>query len=121
MEEWHKQPPGTVSKVIKEQVNALKTDNLFPGSKISVDHFACNPHGRLLHTYGKERNDDKFKGGCIFVDHATGYTHVELQSRLNTPETLQAKKDFEALCSALIDSMCQLVTNIKEKMLQEDN
>ena len=66
---------------------------------ISVDHFHCNPLGRLLTSYGKEKADDKYKGGCIFVDHASGYIHVELQVRLNTRETLQAKKEFEAECT----------------------
>ena len=71
-----------VTKIFaKDESMALKTDDLFPGSKISVDHFVSNPPGRLLNTYGKEKVDDKYKGGCIFVDHATGYTHVELQSK----------------------------------------
>ena len=39
--------------------------------------------------------DDKYKGGCIFVDHASGYVHVELQSELNTHETLPTKVDFD--------------------------
>ena len=58
-----------------------------------------NPSGWLLDTYGKERVDDKYKGGCIFVDHASEYVHVELQSKLNTHETLRAKVDFEKACT----------------------
>ena len=77
----------------------LKTADLFPGSTISVDHFEANPKGRLPHTYGKEKDDDRYKGGCIFVDHATGYIHIELQARLNTTETLKAKKQFEQTCT----------------------
>ena len=91
--------PGTTRVAIKEEQNALKTNNLFPGSMISVDHFQCNPLGRLLNTYGREKADDKYKGGCIFVDHASGYIHIELQVRLNTKETLTAKKEFEGECS----------------------
>ena len=37
---------------------------------------------------------DKYQGGCIFVDHASEYVHVELQVRLNTHETLHAKEEF---------------------------
>ena len=33
------------------------------------------------------------------MDHASGYIHVELQVRLNTRETLMAKRDFEAECT----------------------
>ena len=91
--------PGTIKRTIKEEHNMLKTDDLFPGSKVSVDHFECNPRGRLLTSFGKERADHKYKGGCIFVDHATGYIHVELQAKLNTHETLRSKKDFELECT----------------------
>ena len=67
---------------------------------ISVDHFECNPRGRLPHTYGKEREDDKYKGGCIFVDHSSGYIQIELQTHLNTNETLDRKKRFQQACTA---------------------
>ena len=94
-----KTTPGTVKKSIESERSALKTGDLFPGSTVSVDHFACNPLGRLLNTYGKERADDKYKGGYIFVDHATGFVHVVLQVKLNTPETMEAKQEFEEVCS----------------------
>ena len=51
--------PGTKKVPIKKEENALKTNDLFPGSMISVDHFQCNPLGRRLDTYGKEKADDK--------------------------------------------------------------
>ena len=40
------------------------------------------------------------RGGCIFVDHASGYIHVELQTRLNIPKTIDAKRFFEETCFA---------------------
>lgn len=92
--------PGSVTKPIKQEANALKRDQLFPGQEISVDHFICNPLGRLLNTYGKERSDAKYKGGCIFIDHATGYTHVEPQTSLNSHATLAAKKSFNEMCAS---------------------
>lgn len=39
-----------------------------------------------------------FSGGCLFVDHASGYIHVEFQTHLNTHETLNAKENFELMC-----------------------
>ena len=33
-----------------------------------------------------------YMGGCIFIDHASGYIHVEHQVGLNTHVTLKAKK-----------------------------
>jgi hypothetical protein len=37
-------------------------------------------------------------GGCIFVDHPSGFVHVELQVNLNTHKTLKAKEKFELTC-----------------------
>ena len=95
-----KTQPGTTKHTIKEEAGALKKDDLFPGKEISIDHFICNPKGRLLNTYGKEAAETKYKGGCIFIDHATGYVHVELQSSLNSHATLDAKKQFESMCTS---------------------
>ena len=94
-----KTSPGTVKQVIKEEEGALKKNDLFPGQEVSVDHFYCNPLGRLLTTYGRESADKKFMGGCIFVDHATGLVFIELQTRLNSHETLAAKQSFEQHCA----------------------
>ena len=95
-----KTTPGTTTKTIKSEVDSLKQDELFPGSEISIDHFHCKPLGRLLHTYGKEKADAKYKGGCIFVDHATGYVHTELQTSLNSHSTLAAKLRFDEMCAS---------------------
>jgi len=89
---------GSTKVAHKDEVNVLKTDDLFTGSKISVDHFNCNPLGCLLTSFGQDKPTDKYKGGCIFVDHASGYIHVELQVHLNTRKTLHAKTKFEAEC-----------------------
>ena len=72
---------------------------MFPGQQVSVDHFYSSSKGRLLNTYGKESDDQKYVGGCIFVDHSSGLIHVELQSHLNSHETLGAKKEFETTSS----------------------
>ena len=39
-----------------------------------------------------------YTGGCIFVDHASGYIFVEHQVSLNSHETLKAKESFERMC-----------------------
>ena len=96
-----KTTPGTIKKIVKKVVDTLKQNHLFPGSETSVDHFHCNPLGRLLHTYGKEPADAKYKGGAIFTDHATGYTHVELQTSLNSHHTLRAKQAYDMVCDSM--------------------
>ena len=93
-----KPSPGKKSNVVKDRDGALKKDNLFPGQRVSVDHFVCSTKGRLLHTFGKEDSTKQFTGGAIFVDHATGYIFVEHQVHLNTHETLKGKERFEQTC-----------------------
>ncbi|MHA7811762.1 MAG: hypothetical protein ACX933_18325, partial [Marinobacter adhaerens] len=39
-----------------------------------------------------------FKGGAIFTDHATGFTHIELLTTLSSHATLEAKLNYEASC-----------------------
>jgi hypothetical protein len=73
-------------------------DNLLPGQRIAVDHFICSTRGRLLTSAGKTKLDDMYTGGCIFVDHASGYIFVEDQVSLNLHETLKAKESFERMC-----------------------
>ena len=36
-----------------------------------------------------------YKGGCIFVDHASGFVFVVMQVNLTTADTLMAKEAFE--------------------------
>ncbi|KAI2503664.1 hypothetical protein MHU86_10788 [Fragilaria crotonensis] len=96
----HRRPiPGsTPSTIIRDRTNILKADNVIPGHRISVDHFICSTRGRLLTSAGKTKADEMYTGGCIFVDHASGFVHVELQVNLNTHETLKAKEKFELTC-----------------------
>ena len=68
----HKATPGTTKKVTPGSHNMLKTNDLFPVSKISVDHSEANPRGHLQHTYRKEKADLRYKEGCITEHHASG-------------------------------------------------
>ena len=90
--------PGKTTQAVRDRTNVLKTDHLLPGQRTSVDHFVCSTKGRLFSSKGKEKDDDKFTGGCVFVDHASGYVHVEFQTHLNTHETLKSKEAFELMC-----------------------
>ncbi|KAL7569263.1 hypothetical protein ACA910_016815 [Epithemia clementina (nom. ined.)] len=90
--------PGKISHAVQDRDGILKKDNLFPGQRVSVDHFVCATKGRLLASFGKTNPKDMYDGGCIFVDHASGYTHITMQAHLNTHETLQSKESFELLC-----------------------
>jgi hypothetical protein len=90
--------PVTVTTAIVDRRNVLKTNDLLPGQTISVDHFACTAKGRLFTSAGKTKPDDMYSGGCIFVDHASGFVHIEHQQHMSSHETLKAKDSFEARC-----------------------
>mgnify|MGYP000681102589 CR=1 FL=1 len=89
---------GLTHRVVPRHEGALRRDVTLPGQKVSVDHFICSTRGRLLHTFGKEGKDERFKGGAIFVDNASSFVHIEEQVNLNTHETLKSKESFEKLC-----------------------
>ena len=56
---------------MKEQ--KIKKDHLLPVQMVSADHYISRAPGRLYHTKGKSDKYDMFSGGCVFIDHASGY------------------------------------------------
>ena len=90
--------PGKTSHTVKDREGILKANNLFPGQEVSVDHFVCSTKGRLFTSYGRTSESNLYCGGCIFVDHASGYIHTEMQTSLSSHETLRAKVAYEDLC-----------------------
>ena len=91
-----RRPEGTSSQKIKpEKDGNLKKGILRPGAMISSDQFVSSVPGRLPNTYGRERDSEKFVGGTIFIDEASGYFGVSNQVSLNAGETIKAKHSFE--------------------------
>jgi hypothetical protein len=82
--------PGRKAHIDVKINEALKAEHLSPGAKVSVDHFESRLLGRTQDSYGKKLSD-KYKGGAIFVDHASGYIHVENQLGFSAVETIRAK------------------------------
>jgi hypothetical protein len=74
---------------------AIRRENLTPGECTSIDQYVSAFPGRLAHTYGKESPKDKYYGGTIFVDHATGFIYIKNQQSLRVGETLKAKHTYE--------------------------
>ena len=83
---------------VRDREGVLKADQLFPGQRVSVDHFVCSTKGRLFTSAGRSHPDQMYCGGCMFVDQASGHLDVQFQTRLNTHETLQAKENYELQC-----------------------
>jgi hypothetical protein len=97
---------GTRTTVNPDRDGSLTAENLNPGKRVSVDHFECRQLGRTFDSYGKA-SSEQYKGGCIFVDHGSGYLHVEHQLGFSAIETIRAKQNFEkrALdCGVVIQS-----------------
>ena len=90
--------PGTTTTAIRDRAGILRAGNLLPGAEVSVDHFISSVKGRLFSGYDKGSDDNRHVGGCIFIDHASSYIHIEFQSSLSTHETLRAKLAFEQQC-----------------------
>ena len=90
--------PGTTTSIICDRAGVLKAENLLAGQQVSVDHFVCSTKGRLFTSRGKTSDTSMYDGGCIFVDHASNFVHIEFQAQLNTHETLRAKQSYEAFC-----------------------
>jgi hypothetical protein len=91
-----KRPTGAaIRRNNPERQGVLKNQDLKPGDCISVDHFECTTRGRLMHTFGKEKDIDKFTGGAVYVDHASGLVFPRMQVALTAGDTLRGKNAFE--------------------------
>jgi len=78
--------------------NAIHNSNdVFPGSRISVDQYQSAFPGRLPDTADRERFSSKFNGDTIFVDHGSGYVDMQLQVSLNAGQTIMAKRKLKCI------------------------
>lgn len=92
----HRHPDNTTStSKRKEKDGILKANQLRAGAVVSVDQYVCSQKGRLPTTAGKEKDRDRYTGGIIFVDHASGYMFAVNLVSLGASETVRAKRLFE--------------------------
>lgn len=91
-----KSTSGNKSSINEDTDGALKDGCLRTGNRVSADHFESRLKGRTYTSYGKTTSD-QYVGGCIFVDHMSGYIHVEHQLGFSSSETIRAKQNFEQL------------------------
>ena len=66
-----------------------------PGQTVFMDQLESRLKGRLLHTAGREPEQDRFCGTTLFCDAASHYIYVEHQVTLNSSDTINAKTSFE--------------------------
>ena len=55
--------------------------------------------GRLYTSKGSSSSKNKFCGGTIFVDYASGYIDVRHQPTLSATDTVRSKLEFEDAAS----------------------
>jgi hypothetical protein len=78
-----------------EKEMELKQGDLIPGQRISVDHYQSAVPGRLYSSRGSTTASNKFHGGAIFVDHASGRVSLVHQVSLSGSDTVKSKLHFE--------------------------
>lgn len=88
----------TRTEVRPSKGGGIQDNKLEPGDEIAADQFETRQRGRRFHTGGKEKDVDKFAGGTVFSDVASGYTRVYFQVSLGAAETLRSKHQFERAC-----------------------
>ena len=72
----------------------LKNDHLLPAQILSANHYISRAPGRIYHTKGKYDKSDMFSGGCVFIDHASGYVGIKHQVAINATETVKEKANI---------------------------
>jgi hypothetical protein len=78
----------------KHAQRTTTTTDLRAGAGVSVDHFESRLIGRTYDSYGKTTSA-QYVGGCIFVDHGSGYIQVRNQVGFSAVETICAKQSYE--------------------------
>jgi hypothetical protein len=92
-------PKVKIGSPIPEKEMSLKHGDIMPGDMVSIDQYVSTMPGRLPKTFGKEPKKDKYTGGTLFVDHASGYIYLRHQVSLRVGETLKVKHAFERFAS----------------------
>ena len=62
---------------------------------MSEDRYISRAPGRIYLTKGESDQSNMFSGGCVFIDHATGYVSIKHQVAINETETVKEKLTFD--------------------------
>jgi len=92
-----KQMKSKLAPTVKSIMKGIKGNDLKPGDCISIDQYQSSHRGQLATGFGKTASSMTYGGGTIFVDHASGYIHIEHQVSLSAGNTILAKRNFERL------------------------
>jgi hypothetical protein len=85
----------------------IRANDLSTGDCISIDQYESSVRGRIPNSEGKEPFGNKYAGGTIFYDHASGLIRCIHQVSLHASDTIVSNNIFEReakLCGAQISS-----------------
>ena len=69
----------------------IRKNDLFPGQRVSVDHYHCKEPGRRTYkSRGSKRTNQKYCGGLLATDHASGYISIHHQVTFSAADTIEA-------------------------------
>jgi hypothetical protein len=89
-------PTGATKQLaVEEKAGILSANQYQVGDLVSMDQFVSGTPGKLFTGYGCEPQHNRFHGGTIFNDAASGAIWVEHQVSLGVGETICAKEQFE--------------------------
>ena len=74
---------------------ALQREHLTPGACISLDQYVVPHRGRLYTSAGRERENLRYGGGSLAVDHASKRVFIHHQVSLDARRTLIGKRLLE--------------------------
>ncbi|MGH7974178.1 MAG: hypothetical protein ACREBR_01535, partial [bacterium] len=75
----------------------IKTGDLKPGDRLSVDQYESRVRGRLKTSRGKTVEHEMICGGTIFCDHASHLIDVRHQLTFGATDTIRSKRMFERM------------------------
>ena len=81
----------------KREGGKIAAGDLQPGQRVSIDQFVSSRRGRLESSRGHTKEEHMYKGGIIFVDHASGLIFIVNLVSLGAIETIKAKVLFERM------------------------
>ncbi len=89
-------PIGATKQLAVEETAGILSANQYQvGDLVSMNQFVSGTPGWLFSCYGREAQHNRFHGGTIFNDAASGAIWAEHQVSLGAGETIYAKDQFE--------------------------
>ena len=73
----------------------LNNNHILTVQMVSADHHISRDPGSLYKTKGKPDPSAMFSGGCVSIEHSSGYVIIKHQVDINSTETFKEKLTFD--------------------------